>query len=276
MYQKGNLKTKIIEKLLSGPTRIPSLIQEIAYVEKVSPQSVYTALRTLKKDEVVSTHNKQVSLSLIWLTKEKEKLDFSESAYKSSKQLTNLSSETKGKIIFSFKTINEMDLFWTHAYTILFEKMNTLAPQYSLMPHDFYQYGREATDTFWVEKNIKEKKNARLVITHTQPLDIAVMKARRGKLGSAFEFLLHQNPLKQKSNITYTITGDYIFKGVFDKRVNEKLELFVKNHKTLTLSPSAQKEIEKILSLKGKFTLTIEKNHKKSEAMEKKLKKYFE
>ena len=255
---------------------MPSLIEELSLLEKVSIQSIYTALDMLKKEETVSTHNKYVSLSLIWLAMEKEKLEFAERSYKASTYITNLSSKTKGRIIFTFKTINELDLFWTHAYTILLEKTNMMTPQYSLMPHDFYLYGRKESDSFWIEKNIKSKKNARLIITHTETLDALVMKTRKKQLGTAFEFLLHQNPLKQESNITYTITGDYIFKGSFDKKINEKLELFVKDHSRLPLIPSSQNEIDEILSLKGKFTLTVEKNKEKSEKMQKKLRKYFE
>ena len=276
MRQKGNLKRKIIEKLLPGYLYIPSLINELSKAEKVSIQAVYSALETLKNEETVSIHSKNVSLSLIWLAKEKEKLEFAERSYKAGSQALSLADKARGKIIFTFKTINELDLFWTHAYTILLEKEKLSAPQYSLMPHDFYLYGRAESDSFWIDKNVKSQNNARFIVTHTKPLDVSVMKARRKKFGESFEFLLHENPLKQESNVTYTITGDYILKGVFDKKVNERLEAFVKCNHTLPLPSSSQKEIADILSSKGTFTLTIEKNKKKAELMEKKLRKYFE
>ena len=190
--------------------------------------------------------------------------------------MSNLTNQTKGKVVFSFQNINELDLFWTHAYTILLEKENLTAPQYSLMPHDFYFYGREESDSFWIEKNIKSKKNARLIVTHTNLLDTLVMKARKRELGNAFLFLLHHNPLKQESNVTYTLTEDYILKGVFDKKVNEELENFVAKIKKLPLSKEENKKIAEILATKGKFVLTIEKNKKKTESIEKKLRKYFE
>ena len=49
MYQKGNLRRIVIEKLLAGPLYMPSLIEELSLLEKVSIQSIYTALDMLKK-----------------------------------------------------------------------------------------------------------------------------------------------------------------------------------------------------------------------------------
>lgn len=276
MHQKGNLKPKIIEKLLLGSLFVPTFTVALSKSEKISVQAVYNAISSLKKEEIISLHNKYASLSLIWLAKEKAKLEFGERAYKASAYLNKLTSQTKGKEVFSFQTINELDLFWTHAYTILLERITTDSPQYSLMPHDFYFYGRSESDSFWIEKNIRTKKNARLIITHTELLDTLVMKARRRELGNAFEFLLHRNPLKQEKNVTYTLTGDYILKGLFDKKVNDKLENFVTKVTKLPLSKGEKKEIAEILATKGKFTLTIEKNKKRAESMEKKLRKYFE
>ena len=276
MHQKGQLKTKVLEKLLPGTAYIPTLVEELSHTEKVTPQSIYTVLRAMKEEETISVHKKHASLSLIWIAKEIEKLSFSERAYRGNLYLDKLSKKRKGKEIFMFKTINELDLFWTHSYTILLQHNTKYDAQYLITPHDFFLYGREVTDTFWIEKNLRDKNTTRLVITHAEPLDMAVMKARRKNLGNIFEFLLHENPLHQESHTYYNLVGSYIFKATFDKRVNEKLETFITKVKKLPLAKDEEKEIRDILTMKGRFTLTVEKHERKAKSMENKLKKYFE
>lgn len=87
---------------------------------------------------------------------------------------------------------------------------------------------------------------------------------------------MNVNPLKQSNHVYYNLLDDYIFKATFDIKVNEVIEDFIQKVKTLPLTKEEDREITTILQQKGRFTLTIERNKKKAEIMEKKLRKYFE
>ena len=271
-----HLSQIIIEKLLPGSQKVSDLVLTISLSLNVSLQAVYKALRVLNKQEVVTIHNKVVSLSIIWITKEKEKFLFAEYAYKINKDIITRLLKEKSKVVFTFKTIAEQDLFWTHVYTLLAEKTISTRPRYLITPHDFFLYARKETDTFWIEKNIKKDVATRLVITHTTKADVLVTKERKKTLSKSAHFLLHENPLEQKSDTYYNILGDYIFKAVFDRKVNNLLEKIIHNINRLPITKVEQSEISNIIHTKGNFVFSIEKNKTKADAMEKKLKKYFE
>ena len=182
----------------------------------------------------------------------------------------------RSKITFHFKTLSELDLFWTHAYAILAKKTDPFHPRYMLIPHDFFLYARAETDTFWMKENITKDVTTRLIVTHTFPIDKLAVKKRADFKENPFECLLGENPLKQKPFVYYNILEDYIFKGVFAQNINESIENLLSTIKKLPLTTAEEVRMSELLEQKGYFTLTIERTKKKAEAMEKKLKKYFE
>ena len=271
-----NVKETIISTLLPGPLQLSELISIASSASKTSIQACYKATRDLKRKEVVTLHNKQISLSLIWLTKQKERYIFAEYAYKSGKNLIERLSHDRTKLSFKFKNYVELDLFWAHGYTILSEKVTAVRTRYFIIPHDFFSYGRSETDTYWVEGLLKNNLVTRFIVTHMMGSDRIVIKQRKKNIPTFADFLLYQNPLQQDSFVYYNLLGDYIFKATFDKKVNERLETFIAKVKKLPLTKDEEKEIQDILAMKGRFTLIIEKDEKKAESMEKKVRKYFE
>lgn len=272
---KKGIRESIIKYLLPGPSIVQTVVSEISLQTKSSIQAVYKSVRNLKKEGVITIHNKHTSLSLIWIHKEKEYLVFAEYAYFAGKDISTKLLKDRSKITFSFKTIADLDLFWTHAYTILAKQIDVIVPRYMLTPHDFFLYARQETDTFWMDKNITKDFTTRLVITHPLPADKIATKIRKNRKNTPFEFLFNENPLNQESNHYYNIIGPYIFKGSFDKSINKKLESFIAEVKKIPLTKIENEVIEKILIEKGTFSLTIERNEMKSKLATKKIEKYF-
>ncbi len=274
--QNETIKTALIQKLLPGPQFIPDIVEELSAVLGVTPQGVYKALRALRHGEVVSVHNKQASLSLIWISKEKEKMAFAESAYRSVPYMEELLKGSKKHNLWTFHTLNELDLFWTHIYTLCMEQVDVHVPTYSIQPHDWYSYVRIETDSYWIAKHRESGRLSRTLLTHSSELDRVVMRMRKQSLGSLFEYTLNENPLKQKNTLYYNIIGPYLFTVTFDTKVAHLLEEFIASHSTLPLTKDGQKEIDAIVREKGNFKLTIHYSEKKTGDMEKKVKKYFE
>ncbi|MCA9356663.1 hypothetical protein H6784_03135 [Candidatus Nomurabacteria bacterium] len=273
----GIIEQAILNQLYTGSWRVADLVEYISAVTNVSVQGVYKAVRKLKAEEVVFVYGKFIALSGIWIAQEKEKLLFAEQAYKSAVDFDELTKVKKSKkMVTSFNTLNEIDLFWTHSYFQCAEQVDISAPSYSIQPHDWYPYVRPETDAYWIQKHLETKRLSRILLTHCGVLDMVVLKSRKKELGKLIEYTMGENPLKQKSTTYYNLLGPYIFKAEFDSVVASKLDRFVATHSRLPLQIEAQKEIEQIVQTKGIFKLTIEKSEEKAKKMEQKLKKYFQ
>ncbi|MCR4285998.1 MAG: hypothetical protein NUW00_03855 [Candidatus Kaiserbacteria bacterium] len=274
--QNETIKTALIQKLLPGPQFIPDIVEELSVLLNVTPQGVYKALRALRQAEVLSVHNKQASLSLIWISKEKEKMIFAESVYRSVPYIEELLKGSKKHNSWTFHTLNELDLFWTHTYTLCMEQVDVKIPTYSIQPHDWYSYVRAETDSYWITKHRDSGRLSRTLLTHSGELDRVVMRMRKQSLGNLFEYTLNENPLKQKNAVYYNIIGPYLFTVTFDAKVAHMLEEFISSNPTLPLTREDQSRIDAIVRERGIFKLTIQYSENKTTAMEKKVKKYFE
>ncbi len=276
MRHQEKLKDKIIELLSPGPSSLPALVGGLSTRYNISVQAVYKMLRTLRKQEIISIHSKQASLSLIWTIAQKEKYAFIEQSYKASAYIKNLIEKKVNRSTFTFKTLNELELFWTHVYTLIAESVNSSLLSYSIQPHDWYPYSRAVTSNFWEAKHKGSGRRSRFIVTHTTNLDKEVLRKRKQRQGNLIEYVFNHNPLKQENNIYYNLLGDFVFKAEFDKKVATELNTFIETNPSLPLSTKLQKLVGEILSRKGKFILTIYKSQTKATNMEKKVKKFFE
>lgn len=266
----------LIQALASGAVRVPALTESVSKTEGVSVQAVYQALRKLREEETVTIHNKYASLSGSWIQKELDRFAFMANAYASSEYIEELRSGSAKKHIFHFKTLKELDLFWSHAYILLAEQIDPSYPTYSVMPHDWFPYARESTDTYWAKRHIENKRSSRVVLTHASTLDRAVIRERQKTLGSLFEFVLNENPLKQRNTEYYNSVAEYVFKADFDPKIAERLDDFIATEKKLPLTAGARKKIDEITSMKGVFTLTIIRSPEKASRIEQKVRRYFD
>jgi hypothetical protein len=270
------LEEEVLLRLRSGPRRVVELVEEIAYLREVSVQGVYKALRYLRKREVVIVYKRVASLSTVWLSKELERISFSIKAYQSIPDIEGILAGRVSRATFSFRTLNEIDLFWTHAFLLLADKIPHDHYSYSIQPHDWYLYVRFDTDTYWMKQHKEGGRISRIILTHAIGLDHAVTRSRKEKLGKMFEYTLGENPLGQDSATYYNLIGPLIFTARFDATVAKQLDQFVAIHKKLPLSEGEQSEISSIVDTKGEFILTIERNEKRATKMRDKVKKYFE
>jgi hypothetical protein len=271
-----HLDHSVIAKLLAGPRHVPTLVAELSSMYGVTIQGVYKALRTLRKREVVTLHRKYVSLSGSWIEKEKDKLLFAEKSYRSQHSVNNIICGEQKKSTFFFHSLNEIDLFWTHAFQVLAVHVSPSEYTYTIQPHDWYYYVRFDTDHYWMKRHKEQGRPTRTVITHSGGLDVLVMRERKKILGTAFEYTLGENPLKQNVATYYNVLGSYVLTALFETSVAEELDTFVRSHIALPLSVSEQKEINQLVEKHGNFKLTIENNPEKAKRMREKVRNFFE
>lgn len=272
----AKVEQEVIQLLFPGPWSTTDLVRFVANTLAVSVQGVYKAIRKLRAEEVVTMHGKSIALSGVWIARQKERLLFAEQAYRGATEFSELLQSDVGKVVCSFKTLKEVDLFWTHAYFQLAERVDPAVPSYSVQPHDWYPYVRSETDTYWIQKHTEVGRLSRIVLTHAGLLDRRVIQERKRTLGALFEYSLNNNPLNQKSTTYYSLLGPYVFKAEFDQKIATAIDAFVARHDTLPLPRKAQAEIAAILDTKGTFKFTIEKSVAKAGRLTNKVKKYFE
>ena len=271
-----NIEKDILSRLQSGPRGVTDLVEELSYLNKMSVQGVYKALRRLRQAEIVIVYKHVASLSTVWLAKELERVTFSINAYQSIPDIENVLAGKAKRATFTFRTLNEIDLFWTHTFLLLADKIPPRYHSYSIQPHDWYLYVRFDTDKFWMKKHKEGGRVSRIILTHAGALDYAVTRARKEKLGRLFEYTLDKNPLEQDSSTYYNVIGPLIFTARFDSSVTEQLDRFVVEHNKLPLPKEEQSLINSIVNTKGIFTLTVEYDEKKANRMIDKVRKYFE
>lgn len=270
------LKNHILEKLSSGPRNVSALVFEISQEHKTTIQGVYKALRHFTKDEVITIHRRTASLSVIWITEQKEKLERTAKAYELTSYLQQLQDSKKRRMSFTFKTLAELDLFWTHSLLIIQESLPASHVSYAIAPHDWFFYSRTSTDTAWTQKHSKEKRVFRAILTHAQALDKKVIEKRHHVLGKSLEHVFNENPLRQKETEYYNIIDSWLFHIILDPHVSKELSLFIEKQVSLAFTKEIKKEMGELLARRGRFTLSIEKSEKKTSVVRKKILGYFE
>lgn len=274
MNSKKSLRELIIEDLSLGPKQRTQVVEDVSRISKSSIQGVYKALRQLKKEEVVVVRKFVVALSSVWLFHEQERIGRIQKTYALKERFFGQSEQEDTSISFTFSTLSELDLFWTHSFLSIEESLPTTQPRISIAPHDWWIYSRNATDSAWVQRLNKNKRNLWVIVTHPETIDKKVIAIRKKQAPS---FLQHYygNPLQQNEYTYYNCMGDYVFKIVLGQTHSKELNTFVTTIKDLPLSPQNEKEILRIMSIKDKSRITIYKSSKKANVIYDKVSKYF-
>jgi hypothetical protein len=265
-----------MEKLATGTKRVSILVAVIAKESGTTIQGVYKALRALKLSGAVTVHNKDASLSLIWLNKEKQRLGRIEQVYFEEQHLIDFIEKEKHRAKFIFHRLRDLDHFWVQAFTVLTDQLDRGEYSYSIQPHDWYYYSDLDSDAFWIGRHTDFGRISRIVLTHAAGLDYVVVRKRKLELDHLFEYTLGENPLKQKSHEYYNVIGPYIFKAVFDEEKTKALDTFIATHASLPLEKKDKELLRDIVDGPGVYTLQIEHSPQKADQMRKKVKKYFE
>ncbi len=270
------LRDVVIEKLSTGPSRVSEMVTEISTERKVTIQAVYKVLRALKKEEIITIHRRIASLSIIWLQSEIDKLSATKKAYTLNTYIEELKNSNKGHVSFTFNSLHELDLFWTHAFIIVEESTPPEVPAYILIPHDWFFYSRVKTDRAWMKELMSHKRSSRMLVTHSTLLDRKTSQERKKIMKNNLELMFNKNPLQQQEFIYYNILGPWVFLGKIDKSVSAKIAQFMEKYNNIDLKKEEHEELLSIINERGKFSLVIYNSPKKSSVLIRKLLKYFE
>lgn len=263
----------VLKLLADGPLPAMALVKKISFLRlRATKQAVYSALRKLKKAEIVVIHGKIVSLNSLWISKMSD--FFAEARHKYSMG----SAETEGflaledgdKITYNFKNPEIADAFWGHAFDILAGIMDKTEPIYIYNPHEWFLLAREESETA-LFKRITEEKRQILVTTPGQTgLD---KYAKKFFDGTYAQYYMAAHHLFKKPNYYVNIFGDYVIEAYIDEKTENHIEKFYKNHSVF--NDETRKEIQNIIATQGRNKISISKNKDKAEKLKKTLGKEF-
>lgn len=273
LTNKTSVEELILEQLQKGPINTVVLIEKIQNIRpRTTKQGVYVALRNLRKDEVVVSHNKRTSFNIRWLKHMGHFFTIAEQYYLVEKVGNNdfLNLKEGEKITYTFATPEQNDMFWGHALILLSESsIPASEPIYLYNPHEWFLIGRNESEreTFDI---ITKKRRLLLTSGGNSSLDHAV----KGEFdGNMSQYHMLSKPLFSKNNYYCNIIGDFIIEAWIAVETASQIEEI---YETATeINDDVRKKILQAIERKGKTKFSISRNAKKSEKFKKVLRKNF-
>lgn len=269
---ENNLKNLIIEILGQGQMSTINLIEKAkARRSGTTKQGIYKILKSLKEDETIILNKKEVALSSLWL---KKLSDFAEMARKSYSQNREarqsfLSLQEGEKISYSFKTFEDTDRFWIHAFDLLSDFTTQRLPVLIYNPHEWFLLARNESETDLFKRLVKSGRSLLSLTAEKDPLDVYVKKYFDNKFLQYYN--LGSYPFRSSYNVN--VFDDFLIEVNLDQGITDKIDAVYKKY--TEFSPVVREELIKIIRSRGKNKLIISRNHKKAETIRKLFKKFF-
>lgn len=259
----------IISLLEKGSLPKKDVIEKVQKLNHVTMQAVYKELKNLITSGTVLSHKNALSLNLLYISKQYDRWSSILNHYEGGQNLKNhfLDLKEGEHITLKFKTLNDLDAYWTHAFLIIYKHDTIRRPSYSVVPHDWFSYGRKETDNFWIKS---QKDKIRVIVTGSTKLDKDIAIRRRN---SGHKINVSINPLKQDAKTYYTLINGYIFKVTLDNKIQRLLTNFIVE--TESFDKIDYEKIDKIINTPCICIMKISKNQNKFEKMSTKCSKYF-
>lgn len=233
-------------------------------------QALYVVLRRLLKQEVLVKHGKQFSLARPWVGKMYNFFLLAQNRYGDRQEGVDfLSLEDGDKISYSFKSPEETDRFWGHAFDVLAETMSPQEPIYIYNPHEWFILVRQESELHLFNKLKDAKRQLWLAVGHRDPLDIYVKQFFDG---TYLQYHMLETPLFEKEYYYLNIFGTYIIEAYIDIETASNVQQLYSS--TSEWNDHIRKELQKLVG-QGKTKLTISKNERKAKKLKKMMGEYF-
>lgn len=271
-YGKDNLKSIVIDLLGRGGMKAIGLVETVkALRPRTTKQGIYKVLRSLKNEEIVVFKKKEVSLSSLWIKKLEHFIETAKASYNHPKDPGSsfLFLKEGEKISYFFKTFEDTDRFWIHAFDLLGDNTDKSIPVLIYNPHEWFLLARKDSELRLFDHLTKNNRNLQSLVAEKDPLDIYVKRFFNGKTLQYYS--LGKYPYPSKYNVN--VFGDFLIEVDLDQAMTNKIDSVYKKYQEF--SPSILFELLGIIRTKGRNKLTISRNKKKAEAIRKLFKKYF-
>jgi hypothetical protein len=264
----------LLNQLQYGPQIITGLIEKLKKAHpKLTKQGVYTALRKLQKQEVITTHNGSVSLNALWLSRAEQFIVSAQRHYQKPKIVTgHFATLQEGeRVQYTFSNPIAADVFWNHALTIVADVTPLNEPFVAYNPHCWFFIAHTESERQLARHFNKKQRQYLITVGSNTPLDQAIKKEFDG---IQRQYYMRDEPLyPQKPYYYLNIVGDFVMEVWMDRTIAGTLEKFYKQMTAPTQEVQAQ--LRQMMSTRGKTKLVISRNEKKATARKKTLLKTF-
>ncbi len=268
----GESVESIIVKLLQkGSLHAVRLIDSVRVLRPyTTKQSVYLALRNLKKREIVILANKTVSLDHLWIKNMKNFFGAAESIYTGKDYGETFLSLQDGEALeYKFKSPLATDMFWAHAFSLLFSTLKSKEPIFLYNPHQWFLLVREKTEKQLMQECRVTGHPWLQIIGNKSPLDTDAHKEFKGTMNRCQTLSKAEFP----DNYYVNIFSDFLIEVWLDKDTSTKISSVYKAN--VGKVKAAQLLSEIVANSKGRNRLRITRNLKKAEKVRRIFKKYF-
>lgn len=260
----------IISKLIRGEQRSTSLLDDIRKTRKnTTKQGFYAILRKLRKNEIVLVYKGIVSLNTVWIRKLRGIFELADKKYLSGQESFDaLKLENGESLSYTFKNLNNLDIFWGHSQNIFLHNSPITEPVYCYDPHYWLYLARNKTEIELLNEITKNKRQFLMNIGNSYFLDKVIKK----NFNSDY-LQCNYKKIFTKNNYYITVIGDYITEVYLDKRTSDIIHGFYS--KTTELSDRTIGFLKELLDKKIQSRIKITRNTKKSCILKKRLGKDF-
>jgi hypothetical protein len=266
----------IISQLLKGEFSTKELLLRVRELRShnlkgkdTTKQSFYAALRKLRREDIVITYKKNVSLNTTWLGYMRDMFDQTHVAYTSGKASPDfLSLSDRESVTYNFSTIKNMDTFWGHTWNILTHTIPPTEPLYIYDPHYWFYIARHDLERKFQKEITARKRQYLMSVAGNTPLDKIIKKDFQG------EYLQYNyDPIFGKGDYYMTVIGDYIAEAYLDQKAVAKIEYIFGHYKTVT--PEVVRSLQEVLDAPLQSKIKISRNKAKAEKLKRRLGKNF-
>lgn len=206
--KENNLAEQIIKVLDHHPLKGPDLVNQLLLVtgKNITKQAVYSGLRQLIDQEVVTKTGNLYELNRVWLQK-LNKFTARHLDVESELNKTILEFSEGDSVTYKFKSPNLMDVTWGHLYDLVYEITDPHQVIINHHPHEWLIHGRQETEEYWLQRYNDDKKLLLFNIGGNTELDKVFKKEYSG------DFIKINNGMKYglRPNQYLAVVGDYIF-----------------------------------------------------------------
>jgi hypothetical protein len=267
----SSIESQIIRQLKGKPLPTTEIVGRIQKVRPGTPkQSVYLALRKLKKKEVVAVSRKMVSLHQIWISKMRNFFSDASEVFSDSKEVSLTKLQEKEHISYKFNSLLGLDMFWGHAFALFMNDMQSGSSIYLYNPHEWFLIVREQSETLLVKETKRRGISFVLLLAGHTPMDIQARKYFDGthaRCHSLGEDLFEKN---------YYVNcfGDFLIEVWLDPAAAKEIESVYANHSAVT--SEVRDRLQAIIE-KKKYThkMKISRNAAKATKIKNTFKKFF-
>ncbi len=265
-----SLEDLVVHLLRKGEARTSTLLEEVREVRgATTKQGFYSALRKLKKEEVVTVNKGVASLHSAWIGEMRDEVEHIAEAYMVNPESFGvLNLQEKESISYTCSTPLQLDSFWGHTQAIIANAAPRGTPIIAYDPHYWFYLIRKKLEHRYYAEFERGAHQFLMVVGGDSALDRLIAQDFTG------DFVQYHLASLGWKNTYYPATiGDFVIEVALDPRIAREIEEIYARH--LTLSEALVRELQAVLHTKSKNKIKISRNKKRAQKLRGQLSKYF-